>query len=629
MNIYLYFTILFYFFKSSKSANISCEGCSTLMLNSNNLIYFYLDFEPQLIKVLYEGTFNLPIKYIYLNITKIDKEENIFKYECKDNFNNLNFTLNKKYLIVVGYENKDYETNIYLIFHNVIPSKIYPEQIIKSTDYYLYIYSKNKYSYNTNINVNLTLKTQGYSYNINDCKLNNLTYLYYNTHINEPGRYFLYVDDKKYDEIYLDVVDKNFALTNITPSYMININENNFYLTLTVESKLYSSLAHEFEFKIADNSTDYRNIVLSNCKENDTYTLYCNKTSSNFKELSVYYFYYNGIKLDDVNIFTGEEKKKIEFINISYDNYINDGQSNLKSIIIEVSNTNLNFSELYLIDENNSKINLRDCYKSQLNKIECISEIYYVGNYNVYYINYSTSLTINFVSNNIYLTEIIPNTIKLNENYQQSVYLDIILYFNNNFSISNSNGNFINNISICNSKSPNCRQFNSCSNISNIIFYCKLTLNSYNSGYNYIYINKISTKKYINLIFNTTSYLLKQINPSKVKYGNIFFELEFYENASKFKYLIKIGHYDASCDDYNSNSINYLECQVYIGIVGNYSVYVNNTYTGKILDVKNEIIQNYYDDDDDDSYSSSNINFIKFKNLYLFYIVIFFIFNFY
>ena len=45
---------------------------------------------------------------------------------------------------------------------------------------------------------------------------------------------------------------------------MININENNFYLTLNVETKLYSSLAHNFEFIIADNSTDYRNIVLSN-----------------------------------------------------------------------------------------------------------------------------------------------------------------------------------------------------------------------------------------------------------------------------------------------------------------------------------------------------------------------------
>ena len=491
MNTYLYFTILFYFFKSFKSANISCEGCSTLMLNSNNLIYFYLDFEPQLIKVLYEGTFNLPIKYIYLNITKINKEQNIFKYECKDNFNNLDFKINKNYLIVVGYENKDYETNIYLIFHNFIPFKLYPDQIIKSTDYYLYIYSKNKYSYNTNIDANFTLKSQNKSYDINDFKLNNnLTYLDCKIHIKEPGRYFLHVDGKKYDDIFLDVVDLNFSLTNITPSYMININENNFYLTLTVETKLYSSLAHNFEFIIADNSTDYRNIVLSNCKENGTYTLYCNKTSSNFKELSVYYFYYNGIKLNDVNIFTGNEKKKIEFIKISYDNYINNGQSNLKTIIIEVSNTDINFSELYLIDENNSKINLRDCYNSQLNQIECKIEIYYVGNYNVYYINNSTSLTINFVSNDIYLTEIIPNTIKLNGNYKQSYYFDTILYFNNNVSVSYFN----NNISICNSNSKNCRQFYYCSNLNNTIYYCKLTLDSNYSGYNYIYINKISTK---------------------------------------------------------------------------------------------------------------------------------------
>ncbi len=287
-----------------------------------------------------------------------------------------------------------------------------------------------------------------------------------------------------------------------------------------------------------------------------------------------------------------------------------------------MSNTDINFSELYLIDENNSKINLRDCYNSQLNQIECKIEIYYVGNYNVYYINNSTSLTINFVSNDIYLTEIIPNTIKINGNYKQSYYFDIILYFNNNVSLSNSNDYFINNISICNSNSIYCRQFNSRSIFSNIILYCKLSLDSYYSGYNYIYINNKSTKKYINLMFNSTSYLLKQINPSKVKYGNIFFELEFYENASKFKYLIKIGPYNTSCN-YNSNSINYLECQVYISIVGNYSVYVNNTYIGKILDVKNEIIPN---NDDDDSYSSSNINYIKFKNLYLFYIIIFFYF---
>ena len=59
-----------------------------------------------------------------------------------------------------------------------------------------------------------------------------------------------------------------------------------------------------------------------------------------------------------------------------------------------------------------------------------------------------------------------------------------------------------------------------------------------------------------------------------------------------------------------------------ISIVGNYSVYVNNTYTGKILDIKNEIIPN----NDDDISSSSNINYIKFKILYLFYIIIFFYF---
>ncbi len=52
------------------------------------------------------------------------------------------------------------------------------------------------------------------------------------------------------------------------------------------------------------------------------------------------------------------------------------------------------------------------------------------------------------------------------------------------------------------------------------------------------------------------------------------------------------------------------------------SILVNNTYTGKILDIKNEIIPNNDDDDD----SSSNINYIKFKILYLFLIIIFFYF---
>ena len=71
MKFIFYFNILFLFFISIKSLNLSCNGCSKVVLNTVNNLVFTLDIEPQLIKILYKGTFENPIQFIRLNITNI------------------------------------------------------------------------------------------------------------------------------------------------------------------------------------------------------------------------------------------------------------------------------------------------------------------------------------------------------------------------------------------------------------------------------------------------------------------------------------------------------------------------------------------------------------------------------
>ena len=160
-----------------------------------------------------------------------------------------------------------------------------------------------------------------------------------------------------------------------------------------------------------------------------------------------------------------------------------------------------------------------------------------------------------------------------------------------------------------------------CSNYYNFSLYCNVKVNSSYLGYNYIYINNIDTNNYIYITQNSTTtnyYLITKVYPSQVKYGDINIELTFTEDAYKYKDNVKIGSYSADCYYYTSKPY-VLECDVYISVLGDYSIYVNNINTGKILKVNTATI-------DDDS--SSITNYIKLNIFYLVFIFILFLFNF-
>ena len=543
MKIFFIFNILFLFFKSIKSLNIEtfeCEGCDKVVLNAINRIVFTLDERPQKIKILFKGSPDNPIQFIYLNFTNIGNNQ----YLCNDSFTGYNIDTRLIYLIFVGYQNKDYNTQKHMKFHNYLPSKISPQEIINSIDYYLFVYLENTYL-NTiyNINIQLIDQTNSKAYNARSCNYskdhNSLNCI---INIDQIGKYNLKVDEEViFDSLYLEVIDSKLEIKNVEPYYDVNINENNFYLTTNVDPNLYSPLGHIFEFI---NPVNNESIILSNCityGDNTDNTLYCNKISGFFQPNSVYYFYYNHFKLenddddDDENkkqiyIETGEQKYP-NFRSIKpYDNsYINEGQSNLKTILIEVDDAStLDTSKFYIINENKSKTNLNNCNNFETDKILCECNIYKAGEYYISYNNYTISYTINYINNNSYV---------------------------------------------------------------------------YNDTDNYT---------------TTNYYLITKVYPSQVKYGDINIELTFTEDAYKYKNNVKIGSYSADCYYYTSKPY-VLECDVYISVLGDYSIYVNNINTGKILKVNTVTI-------DDDS--SSITNYIKLNIFYLVFIFILFLFNF-
>ena len=543
MKIFFIFNILFLFFKSIKSLNIEtfeCEGCDKVVLNAINRIVFTLDERPQKIKILFKGSPDNPIQFIYLNFTNIGNNQ----YLCNDSFTGYNIDTRLIYLIFVGYQNKDYNTQNHMKFHNYLPSKISPQEIINSIDYYLFVYLENTYL-NTiyNINIQLIDQTNSKAYNARSCNYskdhNSLNCI---INIDQIGKYNLKVDEEViFDSLYLEVIDSKLEIKNVEPYYDVNINENNFYLTTNVDPNLYSPLGHIFEFI---NPVNNESIILSNCityGDNTDNTLYCNKISGFFQPNSVYYFYYNHFKLenddddDDENkkqiyIETGEQKYP-NFRSIKpYDNsYINEGQSNLKTILIEVDDAStLDTSKFYIINENKSKTNLNNCNNFETDKILCECNIYKAGEYYISYNNYTISYTINYINNNSYV---------------------------------------------------------------------------YNDTDNYT---------------TTNYYLITKVYPSQVKYGDINIELTFTEDAYKYKNNVKIGSYSADCYYYTSKPY-VLECDVYISVLGDYSIYVNNINTGKILKVNTVTI-------DDDS--SSITNYIKLNIFYLVFIFILFLFNF-
>ena len=629
MKFIFYFNILFLFFISIKSLNLSCNGCSKVVLNTVNNLVFTLDIEPQLIKILYKGTFENPIQFIRLNITKIKNGQ----YSCKDTFSGYNLTVNLEYLIVVGYQNQDYNTNVYMKFHNYIPNKIVPEQILNSISYYFYVYLENTYlNYNLNCNIELIRQDNSYNYSAFSCEYSRtLNYLKCRLNIDRIGTYYLKVDDVTFRNITLEVIESSFQVLEVRPNYEININENNFYLTLNVDSKLYSSIGHSFEFIIADDSTENRKIILSNCVTYSYNELYCNKISDYFKPLSVYYFYYNQIKLENKNIQTGEQKYP-DFKGIEpYDNYyINEGQSNIKKFYINVDDADsLDNSQFYLIDENKSRTNLNNCNDVNSTQILCECNIYKSGEYYINYNNYTISYTLIFINNDsyvnndnettpilindIYLEKISPNYIQLNSSTN---LIEFYLYFSNN---SSNYKNYVNYISIYNRNNSFFNNLYNCSSSSyyNAI-YCYFYANSSYLGYNYIYINNTDTNKYIYIYQNNSYYLITKVYPSQVRYGDINIELTFNEDAYKYRNNVKIGNHSADCNYYASNRY-VLECDLYISAIGEYKIYVNNVDTGKILNVNTVTI---YDD------SSSITNYIKLNIFYLVFIFILFLFNF-
>ena len=137
-------------------------------------------------------------------------------------------------------------------------------------------------------------------------------------------------------------------------------------------------------------------------------------------------------------------------------------------------------------------------------------------------------------------------------------------------------------------------------------------------GYNYIFINNKNTSKYIYIYQNNSNSLLSKVYPTQVRYGDINIELTFSEDAYKNKNNIKIGNYPADCYYYTSKPY-ILECDLYIKVIGEYKIYVNNVATEKILNVNTITI-------DDDS--SSYINYVKLNIFYLVFIFILFLFNF-
>ena len=546
MKYFIYFLILFYFFDSIKATQLlSCDGCLTVLINSVNKIYFTFDVEPQLVKVLIKGSFENPLQYIYLNITKIDNN----KYECNDNFNKYDeLIINKEYLIVFGYQNQDYNSLTYLKFHNYVASDITPKKIINSISYYFNIYSDKVYlNDNFNIDIKLIREDNQKSYTINNCNYNsNLNCMECLLSIDKIGTYYLNIDNIEYKNLSLEVLDTSFAVTKVEPNYMININQNNFYLTLNVDSQLYSPLGHTFEFIIADNSNEQRKIVLSGCVSYNENTLYCNKISEFFKELSVYNFFYNEIKLDNLNIFTSELKYP-DFKGVSsYDDYyIIEGQKNTKKLLIDVDDSSLiDYSQFYIIDKSNNINNLKNCYNYQSKQILCECEIYYSGKYSILYIDYTISISINFITNgsddsssggsggssvsscgsnpiiinNICLLNISSNSIQLtSSSINQSIYF--YLYFNKDISYSEISYYF-NNISICNQYFYNCKEISNCSNKDNGAYYCNLYVNSSYYGYNYIYINGINTTKYIYLKEQNNNYDIEDNSSSSSNSGD-------------------------------------------------------------------------------------------------------------
>ena len=642
MKFFFIFNILFLFFKSIKSLTFEdfCDGCDKVVLNAINRIVFTLDERPQVIKILYKGSFENPIQFIFLNFTNIGNNQ----YLCNDSFTGYDLAINQNYLIVVGYQNEDYNTQKYMKFHNYLPSKISPQRIINSIDYYLFIYLENTYL-NTIYNVNIQLidKTNSKAYNAKSCNYskdhNSLNCI---INIDKIGNYYLKVDGVEFNSLNLEVIESKLEIKYVDPNYDININENNFYLTTNVDPNLYSPLGHLFEIINADNK---ESIILSNCIKYDNIKLYCNKISGFFQPHSVYYFYYNQIKLEyeydnenkTFNIQTGEQKYP-NFRSIEpYDNsYINEGQSNLKKILIEVDDAStLDTSKFYIIDENKSKTNLNNCNNFETDKILCECNIYKAGEYYISYNNYTISYTINYINKNsyvyndtdnynvsilfddIYLDSVEPMSVQLNSTNQT---VNIYLNFNKNIYNYIINDNFYN-ISICNLNKSICNKMSNCSNYYNFSLYCNVKVNSSYLGYNYIYINNINTNKYISITQNSTTtnyYLITKVYPSQVKYGDINIELTFTEDAYKYKNNVKIGSYSADCYYYTSKPY-VLECDVYISVLGDYSIYVNNINTGKILKVNTVTI-------DDDS--SSITNYIKLNIFYLVFIFILFLFNF-
>lgn len=638
MKIFFIFNILFLFFKSIKSLNIEnfkCEGCDKVVLNAINKIVFTLDEQPQVIKILYKGSFENPKQFIFLNFTNIGNNQ----YLCNDSFTGYDLVINQGYLIVVGYQDEDLNTQKYMKFHNYLPSKIKPQRIINLINYYLYVYLENTYL-NTIYNVNIQLIDQSNSkaYNAKSCNYskdhNSLNCI---INIDKIGSYYLKVDGVEFNSLKLEVIESNFKIESVRPKYEVNINENNFYLTTNVDPDLYSPIGHIFEFINADNN---ESIILSNCITYGSNELYCNKISGFFQPHSVYYFYFNTIKLDGKNIQTGEQKYP-NFRSIEpYDNsYINEGQSNLKKILIEVDDAStLDTSKFYIIDENKSKTNLNNCNNFETDKILCECNIYKAGEYYFSYNNYTISYTINYINNNsyvynntdnynvsnvsnlfddIYLDSVEPMSVQLNSTNQT---VNIYLNFNKNIYNYIINDNFYN-ISICNLNKSICNKMSNCSNYYNFSLYCNVKVNSSYLGYNYIYINNIDTNTYIYITQNSTTtnyYLVTNVYPSQVKYGDINIELTFTEDAYKYKDNVKIGSYSADCYYYTSKPY-VLECDVYISVLGDYSIYVNNINTGKILKINTVTI-------DDDS--SSITNYIKLNIFYLVFIFILFLFNF-
>ena len=443
MKFIFYFNILFLFFKSIKSLNFSCDGCSKVVLNTINNIVFTLDVEPQLIKILYKGTIDNPIQYIYLNITKKNNGE----YLCNDTFSGYDLAINLDYLVVVGYQNQDHNTNVYMKFHNYMPNKIDPEQILNSIDYNFYVYLENNYLNNDlDFNIKLISQNNSLSYNANNCQYNRtLNYLSCRLNINKIGTYYLKVDDITFDNITLEVLESNFQVLEVRPNYEININERNFYLTLNVDSKLYSPLGHSFEFIIADGSTENRKIILSNCVIYDLKELYCNQISDYFKPRSVYYFYYNQIKLENKNIQTGELKYP-DFQGIeAYDNYyIIEGQSNIKKFYINVDDTDsVDNSQFYLIDENKTRTNLNNCNDINSTQILCECDISKSGEYYISYNNYTIPYKLNFINDNSetnsnsLLSKVYPTQVRYGDINIELTFNEDAYKYKNNVTIGN------------------------------------------------------------------------------------------------------------------------------------------------------------------------------------------------